>query len=151
MYDVLIGKVINALLYLLQTPLHGFSICIDLLLEDAYSDLPESKTKDHFIQTLDMCKTDCSFMSIAINRTVDFTKSMFNEGELRLLNNLLFSFVSMCYLFIIVFSSKYLMIFIILLLSCHLILFGVCSNTLMLQSSSLARNQHRFKTAFSGQ
>jgi hypothetical protein len=64
-----------------QTPLHGFSMCIDSMLEDSFSELPEGNTKDHFIQTLEMCKTDCSFMFIAINRTVDFAKSSSNIGE----------------------------------------------------------------------
>jgi hypothetical protein len=61
-----------------QTPLHGFSMCIESLVEDSFSKLPEGKTKDHFIQTLEMCKTDCSFMTIAINRTMDFAKSTSN-------------------------------------------------------------------------
>jgi hypothetical protein len=72
----------NACMYVYaQTPLHGFSMCIDSMLEDSFSKLPEGNTKDHFIQTLEMCKTDCSFMFIAINRTVDFAKSSSNIGE----------------------------------------------------------------------
>ena len=57
-------------------------MCIDSLVEDCYSQLPEGKTKDHFIQTLEMCKTDCSFMTIAINRTMDFTKGTSNIRKL---------------------------------------------------------------------
>jgi hypothetical protein len=60
-------------------------MCIDILLEDAYSKLTEGETKDSFIQTLELCKTDCTFMTIAINRTQDFAKSSSNIGNILLL------------------------------------------------------------------
>lgn len=62
----------------LKTPLHGFSLTVSALLEDAQSKLLEANIRDHFVDALGMCKNDCTFMSIAINRTVDFSKSTSN-------------------------------------------------------------------------
>jgi CheY-like chemotaxis protein len=40
--------------------------------------MPAGKEKDGMIHTMDLCKANCSFMTSAINRTVDFTKSASN-------------------------------------------------------------------------
>jgi CheY-like chemotaxis protein len=37
--------------------------------------MADGKEKDDIIEQLQMCKTNCAFMSVAINRTVDFAKS----------------------------------------------------------------------------
>jgi predicted naringenin-chalcone synthase len=67
------------------------------MIDDSYSELPEGKTKDNFIRTLEMCKTDCSFMSTAINRAVDFAKSSPEIGE-----ELLFICIELCSVILLV-------------------------------------------------
>jgi CheY-like chemotaxis protein len=58
-----------------QTPLHGFTMCMDHVLQDTTEHMADGKEKDDIIEQLQMCKTNCAFMSVAINRTVDFAKS----------------------------------------------------------------------------
>jgi len=59
----------------LKTPLHGFTMCVDHVLIDTSQHIPDGKKKDEIVDQLQMCKTNCAFMSAAINRTVDFAKS----------------------------------------------------------------------------
>ena len=58
-----------------QTPLHGFSMSMDQLLQDSFEHMAEGKEKDNTVELLQMCKANCTFMNVAINRTVDFAKS----------------------------------------------------------------------------
>jgi CheY-like chemotaxis protein/signal transduction histidine kinase len=57
-----------------QTPLHGFSMSMDQLLQDSFEHMAEGKEKDSIVDILQMCKANCTFMNVAINRTVDFAK-----------------------------------------------------------------------------
>jgi CheY-like chemotaxis protein/signal transduction histidine kinase len=50
-------------------------MCVDQLLLDTAQHMADSKEKVEIVDQLQMCKTNCSFMSVAINRTVDFAKS----------------------------------------------------------------------------
>ena len=49
-------------------------MCMDDLLLDLRDNMPDGENKDAMIHTTDLCKAHCSFMTTAINRTVDFTK-----------------------------------------------------------------------------
>jgi CheY-like chemotaxis protein len=48
---------------------------MDHVLQDTMEHMADGKEKDEIIEQLLMCKTNCAFMSVAINRTVDFAKS----------------------------------------------------------------------------
>jgi CheY-like chemotaxis protein/signal transduction histidine kinase len=50
-------------------------MCVDQLLLDTTQHMADSKEKVEIVDQLQMCKTNCSFMTVAINRTVDFAKS----------------------------------------------------------------------------
>ena len=50
-------------------------MCVDHLLLDTAQHMADSKEKVEIVDQLQMCKTNCSFMTVAINRTVDFAKS----------------------------------------------------------------------------
>ena len=53
-------------------------MCVDDLLVDSRHYLPDGKKKDSIISSIDLCKANCSFMTTAINRTVDFAKCASN-------------------------------------------------------------------------
>ena len=59
--------------FISQTPLHTLSICIDSILEEYCKELSAN-----VIEMLETCQVNASFMSMAISRTVDFTKSTSN-------------------------------------------------------------------------
>ena len=48
---------------------------MDQLLQDSFEHMAEGKEKDNTVELLQMCKANCTFMNVAINRTVDFAKS----------------------------------------------------------------------------
>jgi hypothetical protein len=48
---------------------------MDHVLLDTTKYMADGKAKEDIIEQLQMCKTNCAFMSVAINRTVDFAKS----------------------------------------------------------------------------
>jgi CheY-like chemotaxis protein len=48
---------------------------MDHVLQDTTEHMADGKEKEDIIEQLQMCKTNCAFMSVAINRTVDFAKS----------------------------------------------------------------------------
>ena len=50
-------------------------MCMDHVLLDTTKHMADGKAKEDIIEQLQMCKTNCAFMSVAINRTVDFAKS----------------------------------------------------------------------------
>jgi len=62
----------------LKTPLHGFSMCVDHLLLDTHESIPDSEIKTSMVSTLVLCQANCSFMTTAVNRTVDFAKAASN-------------------------------------------------------------------------
>ena len=60
----------------LQTPLHAISICLDTVMEDV------TLIDGSVVETLKSCQVSTSFMSMAINRVVDFAKSASNVALL---------------------------------------------------------------------
>ena len=53
-------------------------MCVDELLVDVDESLAEGNHKNRVINLIKTCQANCSFMTMAINRTVDYTKSSSN-------------------------------------------------------------------------
>jgi CheY-like chemotaxis protein len=53
-------------------------MCMEHLHLDSRENLPVGSVKDDIIHTIELCQANCSFMTAAINRTVDFAKSASN-------------------------------------------------------------------------
>jgi hypothetical protein len=76
----------------LKTPLHGLAMSLDMILDDSVPQIQNENLRNDFVGSLEMCKTNCSFMTMAINRTQDFAKSASNKSKysMRLSLQLLF-------------------------------------------------------------
>ena len=55
---------------------------LDTMIEDCSNEqlAHNEAVKDSLVESLALCKADCSFLTVAINRTLDFTKGTSNVG-----------------------------------------------------------------------
>ena len=53
-------------------------MCMDHLLLDSQETLPSGPETNNILHTIELCKANCAFMTMAINRTLDFTKAASN-------------------------------------------------------------------------